>query len=70
MTHYVKIKKALGLKSYSTVYKWAKKIHGVTPVVAKQLEEITGIDRRRFCWPEEFSDPWPEVFQKINEIDL
>ena len=30
-------------------------------ITAKQLEAVTGIDRRCFIWPDEFGDPWPEI---------
>lgn len=31
--------------------------------LAKKLEEVLGIDRRRFLYPDEFGDPW-EVFEQ------
>ena len=31
--------------------------------LAKKLEEVLGIDRRRFLHPDEFGDPW-EVFEE------
>lgn len=34
--------------------------------LARRLEELTGIDRRRFLYPSEFGDPWPEIVDLQN----
>ena len=70
MTHFLKLKKMLGLSSYSTVYKWVKRINPVSINTAKRLEKITGIDRRRFCWPDDFGDPWHDVKRVLDQTDL
>ncbi len=35
--------------------------NGASRKMAPKLEEITGIPRLRFLYPDEFGDPWPEV---------
>jgi len=32
--------------------------------LAKKLEEMTGIDRRRWLYPDEFGDPWVILYKK------
>ena len=34
--------------------------------LAKKLEEVLGIDRRRFMWPEDFGDPWEVFYDKYK----
>lgn len=65
-----KIKKMLETKSITTPYKWVKGLNRVTASTAKRLEDLTGIDRRKFCWPDEFGDPWAEVEQILKKNDL
>lgn len=55
------LQRDLGIKSYSTIYKWSKCINPVFPDWGEKLELVTGIDRRKFCWPKEFGNPWPDV---------
>lgn len=35
-------------------------------ITAAQLEKVTGIDRRKFLWPEEFGDPWKLIVGNGN----
>jgi hypothetical protein len=39
----------------------ARRKGSTRPDTAKELERITGIDRRKFLYPDEFGDPWPEL---------
>ena len=33
----------------------------LTPQLAKRIEQMTGIDRRKWLWPNEFGCPWGEL---------
>ncbi|WP_139163863.1 helix-turn-helix transcriptional regulator [Desulfoluna spongiiphila] len=33
----------------------------VTPSLALKIEQVTGIDRRKWLWPDEFGCPWEEL---------
>lgn len=56
-----KLHEQLGLKNHSPISKWRNRHQEVAPKYAKKLEQLTGIDRRRFVWPDEFGDPWEEL---------
>ena len=34
------------------------------PSTARELELLTGVDRRRFLWPDEYGNPWPEILRE------
>ena len=36
----------------------ARRKRSTRPETARELERITGLDRRMFLWPDEFGDPW------------
>lgn len=36
--------------------------------LSKKLEKITGIDRRKWLYPDEFGNPWTE-FDQFNQSD-
>lgn len=56
-----RLQEQLKIKSHSTLSKWRNFKAVVPPDKAAMLERITGIDRRKFCWPDEFGNPWPDV---------
>ena len=42
----------------TTVTRWFNGSRSIPPHRARQLEIITGIDRRAWLWPDEFFNPW------------
>lgn len=56
-----KIKNDLSIKTHNTPYKWTRELNGVSKKAAKKLEKITGINRLRFLYPDEFGPPWDEL---------
>jgi len=38
-----------------------------SPKLAKKLEQVLGIDRRRWLWPDEFGDPWQALEEKYKD---
>lgn len=56
-----RLQEQLDLKSHSSISKYRRGITLISTEKGKRLEQITGIDRRKFCWPDEFGNPWPEV---------
>ena len=36
----------------------ARRARSTKPETAKELERVTGLDRRMFMYPDEFGDPW------------
>lgn len=55
------LQKQIGLKGHSTLSKWIHRKMPVTPEYAQKLEEVTGINRLCFLYPDEFGDPWERV---------
>lgn len=52
-----------------TIFRIKRDDNKPSPNLAKRLEEVTGIDRRRWLWPEDFGDPWlafKEKYEKKN----
>lgn len=39
----------------------ARRAGSTKPETAKELERITGLDRRMFMYPDEFGDPWEKL---------
>lgn len=64
------IQASLNLKTYSTVYKWVTGKACIPTDKGKALEKLFSIDRRKFCWPDEFGTPWPEVEYSRKKNDL
>ena len=52
-------------KHVDTLYR-AKRNGTASKELARDLEKITGIDRRKFMYPNEFGDPWPDTLATIN----
>ena len=42
----------------STVSRWLSGARAISPEEAVKLEEVTGIDRRAWLWPQEWANPW------------
>lgn len=56
-----KIQRDLGIKSYSTIYKWSKGLNSCPPEQADRLESLTGIPAMKFCLPHKYGNPWVDV---------
>ena len=39
----------------------ARRFQSTKPETAKELERVTGLDRRMFMYPDEFGDPWLQL---------
>ena len=55
-----KLHEIMGL-THSAVSKWKTGRTEMRAAHAKKLEQLTGINRLRFLYPDEFGDPWREV---------
>ena len=56
-------------KHVDTLYR-AKRNGTASKELSKELEKITGIDRRKFMYSEEFGDPWTETLANIKIQEL
>lgn len=44
-----------------TLFKIKRNVTRPSPKLAKRLEEITGINRDKWLYPDEFGNPWEEL---------
>ena len=44
-----------------TLFKIKRGVSGPSPKLARLLEKETGIDRRKWVWPDDFGNPWDEL---------
>lgn len=45
----------------STAFRWLKRIRTPSAADAERLEQVTGIDRRAWLWPDEYPNPMMEA---------
>ncbi len=49
-----------------TIFKYKRRAISPSLEIAKKAEELFGIDRLRFLYPDEYGDPWTEPIHLKN----
>jgi len=61
----VKLSQAMIPTRHPDTLQKARRLGTTRPGTAKELERVTGLDRRMFLWPDEFGNPW-EIIMGAN----
>lgn len=49
-----------------TIFRIKRGSNRPSPELAKKLEDIVGVDRRCWLWPEDFGNPWDKFYSRYK----